>query len=452
MKAFLCFALSLFVSVQLHAQAPYAFKSYDVSKGIASSQPDRFTPLGKQIVFSAINPIIGREPWISDGTSAGTYMLRDIATGDYSGNPTGFTVLGNKLYFAATDSASEALWVSDGTKTGTRMVQRIIPFGSIYTDETQIVAINSKLLLRGQDASGDIELWISDGTDTGTHLLKNINPLGSSYPLNMFAYNGNAYFTVDDGVHGEHTWISDGTAKGTHILLPNNPAATPLMIKGNKPVICNNRMFFIAKDDAHGTELWVTDGTEAGTRIVRDCTGCSGIDTKPMVVMNGKVYFVGNTQTSTGNLWVTDGTADGTSLVYSPNPTGHSDIAEIAVLSNKLYFNAYEETHGNEIWTSDGSPSGTHLFKDLNPGEQSAYPAQYYIFGNRLLFTAFSEGKKSFYYTDGETIGELKPANAPKVIPHDLNGAAANGIFYFVADYADGAGYDLWSVKEVAGR
>ncbi len=452
MKAFLCFALSLFASVQLHAQAPYAFKSYDISKGISSSQPDRFTPFARQMVFSAITPSTGREPWISDGTGAGTYMLRDIGTGDHSGNPTGFTVLGNKIYFAATDSASEALWVSDGTKAGTHIVQRIIPFSSIFTDETQIVTVHNKLLLRGQDATSDVELWVSDGTDTGTHLLKNINPLGSSYPLNMFAYNGNAYFTVDDGVYGNCIWISDGTPQGTHILLPGNPTATPSFFKHCPPVVCNGKMYFVANDNAHGTELWITDGTEAGTDIIRDCPGCDGAEVRPLAVMNGKVYFVGNTETSTGNLWVTDGTADGTSLVYSPNPTGHSDIAEIAVLDNKLYFNAYEETHGNELWTSDGSPSGTHLFKDMNPGEQSAYPAQYYVFGNRLLFTAVSEGRKSFYYTDGETIGELKPANAPKVVPHDLNGAATNGIFYFVADYADGAGDDLWSVKEVTER
>ncbi|MGN6477003.1 MAG: hypothetical protein ACTHKV_07250 [Flavipsychrobacter sp.] len=452
MKAFLCFAFLFLVSVQLHAQAPYAFTSYDISKGNASSQPERFTPFGRQMVFSAINPIIGREPWISNGTKAGTFMLKDIATGDHSGNPTGFTAMGNKLYFAATDTLSEALWVTDGTKKGTRMVKRIIPFGSIYTDETQIAAVNNKLLLRGQDAAGDIELWVSDGTDTGTHLLKNINPYGSSYPLNMFVYNGNAYFTVDDGVYGNRTWVSDGTAEGTHILLPGDPKATPLLSKNCLPVVCNGKMYFVARDDAHGTELWVTDGTEAGTHIIRDCPDCDGADAHSPVVMNGKVYFVGNTKISTGNLWVTDGTADGTSMVYSPNPTGHSDIADIAVLSNKLYFNAYEETHGKELWTSDGTPSGSRLFKDLNPGEQSAYPAQFYIFGSKMLFTAVSEGKKSYYYTDGKTVGQLKPAGVSKVIPHDLTGAAANGIFYFVADYADGAGYDLWSIQEVAGQ
>src|SRR5690606_23097461 len=67
------------------------------------------------------------EPWVSDGTASGTYLLKDIMPGGDIGdesNPAFFTEYKGKLYFRATDTATGfSIHVTDGTTVGTHKIQ-----------------------------------------------------------------------------------------------------------------------------------------------------------------------------------------------------------------------------------------------------------------------------------------------------------------------------------------
>ena len=68
------------------------------------------------LFFSADNSTRGNELWISDGTTAGTIMHTDIRPGAASSNPNGFTLIGNTMFFfAETGSAGRELWKYDLT-------------------------------------------------------------------------------------------------------------------------------------------------------------------------------------------------------------------------------------------------------------------------------------------------------------------------------------------------
>ena len=63
-----------------------------------------------KVVFAASNLTNGTELWVTDGTAAGTYMIRDIYPGRYTGvpsnysNPNNIVGLGNgKALFDATN-------------------------------------------------------------------------------------------------------------------------------------------------------------------------------------------------------------------------------------------------------------------------------------------------------------------------------------------------------------
>jgi ELWxxDGT repeat protein len=111
-----------------------------------SSNPLDLRVLGGFVVFTADVPGYGRELWRTDGTSAGTMLLKDTRPGAVAGNPRYFAELGGYLYFAANDGvAGEELWRSDGTTAGTVMVFDVRT-GNGSSSPHQLTAVGNRLL------------------------------------------------------------------------------------------------------------------------------------------------------------------------------------------------------------------------------------------------------------------------------------------------------------------
>ena len=92
----------------------------------------RVTTVGDTLFFFADTPGMGIELWKSDGTEAGTVLVKDIYPGPADSTPDFFDpwmVNGNgRLYFVADDGThSFELWTSDGTPEGTYLVQDFDP-------------------------------------------------------------------------------------------------------------------------------------------------------------------------------------------------------------------------------------------------------------------------------------------------------------------------------------
>ena len=79
-------------------------------------------------LFSATDGSRGRELWRSDGTAAGTFLVKDINSGAGESKPYHFTQVGGTVFFVADDgSRGVELWRSDGTAAGTALVKDIYP-------------------------------------------------------------------------------------------------------------------------------------------------------------------------------------------------------------------------------------------------------------------------------------------------------------------------------------
>lgn len=154
----------------------------DINQGSASSDPTGFTQVNEnQFIFCATSA--GGEYqqlWVSDGTADGTKMIKDCqvmfpgTNYEPDGNTAPFMRVGRKVFFKADNAAGlfgEELWVTDGTEAGTYMVKDINTTASeTQQGVTQGSGIdylynyyNSKLVFK---CAG--QAWVSDGTEAGT--------------------------------------------------------------------------------------------------------------------------------------------------------------------------------------------------------------------------------------------------------------------------------------------
>src|SRR5690606_26327176 len=173
-------------------------------------------PFGAYVLFQAQAGGTGSEPWITDGTAAGTFQISDLALARGDGDPQHLTMLGGRLLFTADDHThARELWSSAGSFQNTGLVRDIMP-GSTWSTIDALVPWRSAVWFRalGGDGAG-VELWRSDGTPAGTVRAVDIVP-GSrgSYPTGITVANDRLWFGVD-GDRGLEPWVSDGTPSGT---------------------------------------------------------------------------------------------------------------------------------------------------------------------------------------------------------------------------------------------
>jgi trimeric autotransporter adhesin len=177
----------------------------------------------------------GAELWKTDGTVAGTVMVKDIAPGTKQSNPSYLVNLNNKLYFSATDVISgNELWTSDGTEAGTVMLKDIYP-GLNNSDPSYLVKFNDNIYLSAKNGTNGRELWKTDGTSSGTIMLKDMNPGpgDGSNGREIKIINDRLMFSGNDGIHGFEIWRSNGEADGTIMLqdiVPGSNGSSPYNI------------------------------------------------------------------------------------------------------------------------------------------------------------------------------------------------------------------------------
>lgn len=118
-----------------------------------------WTVLGNRLFFRAGNPADGVELWRTDGTSAGTAMVRDAYPGPGSGNPRDLVAAGGRLWFTALDPVhGRELWTSDGTRKGTRLVQDLAP-GAVSSNPEGLTPFAGRLWFGADDGVVGREPW-----------------------------------------------------------------------------------------------------------------------------------------------------------------------------------------------------------------------------------------------------------------------------------------------------
>jgi len=197
-------------------RGPGVITKIELDPGSAGSDPVSFQQLTPELVlFAATTEASGRELWKTDGTQAGTSMLKDLRPGSDSSHPHALTLVGDSVFFVANNSEDVAqVWVSDGTEAGTQMLTN---FTGHLDPPRSFTALDDRLMFKTNTQSQGTELWTSDGTPEGTVMVKDLIP-GSfgSNPESMVVWNDKLYFRAQPGAGQPTTlWESDGTEGGT---------------------------------------------------------------------------------------------------------------------------------------------------------------------------------------------------------------------------------------------
>ena len=377
-----------------------------------NSFPTDFAVFNNKILFSADDGTQGRELWMSDGTTAGTTLLKDINPGAGSGlsltsRPT-FKVANGIVYFVASNGTDGfELWKTDGTAAGTTMVKDITA-GSGSTTFNQATNFGTNLIFGVVAATipSSFQLWKSDGTTTGTTMIKDFGAGSVSSSVFFLPFNNKIYFNASDvtAATGQELWVTDGTVSGTTMVKDINSGATASNPAVANAVTIGTKFYFQATTAAEGSELWSSDGTLAGTQLVKDIN--PGVASSAPDILrnfdlvsrgstnalyNGKIFLFADDGSHGTELWISDGTMGGTSLVKDIKVGTGSGVASSSnslfyfYTTSGLYFNA-DDGSGVEPWLSTGTDPGTTRVADLNPGTGSSTPDYLFILNDQLYF------------------------------------------------------------------
>ncbi len=358
-------------------------------------------------------------------------LVRVPINDGFEENPTSFTKLNGLTYFIAYHNASGyELWKSDGTTAGTTLVKDINPGGSALVG-SQITLYNGEMYFFADDGTHGWELWKSDGTAAGTMLVVDLYPglpsgnvfSGTTPKPFITANNQYMFFFARDtaGTNDWGLWRSDGTAGGTVFLKTAQTSGYKMLADGN-------RLFFTANLGATGDEPCITDGTPGGTQTIADVNpGPIGSSANEFAKVGSLVIFAA-TGPSGREPYITDGTAGGTQLLKNIHPSSNSNPVTFFSFGSLAMFYANDSVHGIEPWVTDGTAANTQLLVDIAVGtSSSASIASTPVYSNGRVF--FSSGSQ-FWASDGTPAGSFR--FVPGLAAASTNLTVDNGRVYFI--------------------
>ncbi|MCB9870968.1 MAG: hypothetical protein H6836_02060 [Planctomycetes bacterium] len=356
--------------------------------------------LGSKLLFFASQDPSGSEPWVSDGTAAGTTLLKDVhpgpgGSGSFLGFRTagdGFLVVGSRAFFPA-HKPQGGIWSTDGTAQGTVEVAgapQSWTFQSLRSFGGRIWFVSPAL---GGVLPLGMILWRSEGTQSSTVPVAYFSE-GDHLPQLEVA-GSRMYFHAATKTEGMELWSSDGTVAGTRIvrdLAPGPAGSFDGRSSGLLHADSGGGLLFNAGTSGGAEVLYGTDGTTAGTQPLKGIGqpplgATRGAEVLELKAAAGLMWFRAGDA-----LWRSDRSASGTFAVGAKLGPGASraevpDDLSLVGIGQRALFRGWDPAHGYELWSSDGTTAGTSLVEDSNPG-----PA------DGLLTTGFARSGDEVYY------------------------------------------------------
>lgn len=201
----------------------------DLGVKLSMLHPNFRSEMGGKIYIAGDDGVHGQELWVTDFTPAGTKLVKDIVPlihyGSSGSDPMFITTIREEVYFSAIGfkvvddgvlTVGHELHVTDGTEAGTRLVRDIIP-GRYGSKPYSLTEFEGRIYFIADDGKHGPEPWVSNGTSQGTVMVKDIWPGKHGSGGNDDGFDGGGgrgfiqlndklLFGANDGVHGYEPW------------------------------------------------------------------------------------------------------------------------------------------------------------------------------------------------------------------------------------------------------
>lgn len=426
-----------------------------------------FSLAGSRMAFQGWTAATGRELWISDGTDAGTYLLRDFSPGpDDSWVIVDHILPGNSysVLRVVQSDGPRPIWITDGTQAGTRSVTDLDPSLAADTLDIQDAGLLGEDLYfwkfnsHSAGATQAYQLWrytvaTHQVQYRGSVTARDLSPAGM--PMNRILL-----FTTNDTAVGSEPWSSDGSIAGTRLLANlaeerSNGSSDP------GPYLTFGDVALFGATGSNGREgLWKSDGTSGGTtRLGNGAPIGSNIPYNVRHVRLGnQLLYGGKLAYDKWELWSTDGTTSHMVIDLSSDNLPYTGLwtsnpaacgVGFVTLNGSAYYGASPARVGT-LYRTDGTEAGTQSLgrfptssRLFNPSSQVCVEAAY---KNRVYFTAEDpvSGAQVLWRNDGTADGNTHVKTAAG---RDLSVSPPmveiNAKLYFTA--SDGVQRGLWS-------
>ncbi|QDT11541.1 S8 family serine peptidase [Planctomycetes bacterium K23_9] len=364
------------------------------------------------LVFSAVTETGQRELHRSRGTSASTFMVRNLA-GALSSAPRDLTLFGNDVIFsAALSNGQRELYRTRGSAASTTLVRNLS--GSRSSNPTDLTVVGDKLFFVATTEQGNRELHVTDGTASGTVLVRDLFGSLSSRPEELTAVANRLYFTAQLPSGERELFTSTGSSAstrqvenlyGTHSSSPQDLTAV------------GNRLYFTAILGSGERELHISQGTAANTRMVRNLGGTRSSSPQWLTARGNELFFVAALGIGQRELYKSNGTLAGTVLVENLAGTLSSSPSELTLVGDQIVFSARINSSQRELYKSDGTAANTGIVRNLS-GATSASPVELRAVGDQVVFSAITSlGQRELHISD------LTPAGTG--VARNLNGSSS---------------------------
>lgn len=442
--------------------------------------------------FAADDGIHGSELWRTDGTAAGTALVKDIVPGSTGSAVNYIYAYNNKVYFfaSANNGATYQFWQSDGTEAGTGILKDsiLVLLNVAYTVFNNELYFTCSNILSGGSIRN--ELWKTDGTKQATKKVLAITDGQNGWTNidDFITFNNRLYFTTSSG---QQLWSTSGNTgnavKFNFSAFSNNgnQAFSQIRIRDGKLFFNYNAKYYASNGDSASTVVFNNSGSSTSAMLkdevfdiffdngiwlakVDTITPGKKIELKKITpyssLQNGVflqyysdslLYFSFIDEAYTQHLWVTDGTVNGTVELA----TGDIDASSFFIHGKELYFSYAANNSGYEPWHTDGTPNGTTIIKDVNPGIYSSNPSCFTSFNSSTFFSAKDNLTGiELWRTDGTNAGTYmvknintsNTASANPLLNNNFEVDTINNKLLFTVN--DGThGYELWSTDGSTG-